>query len=138
MGDDDDNDGEEEGRGRNSPRHFKARFYRALYQKLMSSEIHDASSQHSLFLNLVYKALREDGDCGRIYACCKRLMQLGTHGTPSLAAAALMVVSELCKARPSLSTLLLREKADDRQVVLRPRKEEGAEREGEERAGGER
>ena len=64
--DDDDNDGEDKDAvGARKKGSAKGRFYRALYAKLVSAELFDAAAQHSLFLNLVFKAVRSDAQLAR-------------------------------------------------------------------------
>lgn len=62
--------------GDSNPGSIRARFYSALYSKLLSPEYLDASNP-VLFLNLLYKAMKADDDDARIVAFAKRLLQVG-------------------------------------------------------------
>lgn len=53
---------------------IEARFYAALYAKLLSSDLGGASNP-VLFLNLVYKAIKADREAARAAAFAKRLLQ---------------------------------------------------------------
>lgn len=53
---------------------IEARFYAALYAKLLSPDLGGASNP-VLFLNLVYKAIKADREAARAAAFAKRLLQ---------------------------------------------------------------
>ncbi|CAN0577274.1 unnamed protein product, partial [Ectocarpus sp. 12 AP-2014] len=54
---------------------ISARFYAALYAKLLSPDLGGASNP-VLFLNLVYKAIKADTEEARAAAFAKRLLQV--------------------------------------------------------------
>ena len=56
-------------------RDLRARFYSALYAKLLSPDLGGASNA-VLFLNLVYKAIKADKEASRAAAFSKRLLQV--------------------------------------------------------------
>lgn len=71
--------GKEEG-GDGAGANLQARFYSALYVKLLSPDLGGASNP-VLFLNLVYKAVKADKDGPRAAAFSKRLLQVRLRRT---------------------------------------------------------
>ncbi|TYZ63547.1 hypothetical protein PybrP1_005220 [[Pythium] brassicae (nom. inval.)] len=81
------------------------RFYTALYDKLFDPKVRE-SSKHTLFLNLIFRAMKADVSPARASAMVKRLLQLTTVMTPAFTCAVLFLLSELLKLKPALRTLL--------------------------------
>lgn len=65
-----------------------------------------ASPRQSLFLNLLFKALKADVAPRRVKAFAKRLLQVAAQQGACFAAGALFLVSEVMKAQPGLRMLL--------------------------------
>ncbi|CAN0040223.1 unnamed protein product, partial [Hapterophycus canaliculatus] len=63
------------GGGGGEGNNIAARFYAALYAKLLSPDLRGASNP-VLFLNLVYKAIKADRESARAAAFAKRLLQV--------------------------------------------------------------
>ncbi|CAM9447735.1 unnamed protein product, partial [Ascophyllum nodosum] len=84
---------------------IRARFYSALYAKLLSPDFGGASNP-VLFLNLLYKAIKADHHAPRAAAFAKRLLQVCSVCDAPLAAAGLFVVSEALKKHPDLRSAL--------------------------------
>ncbi|CAG8565339.1 22487_t:CDS:10, partial [Dentiscutata erythropus] len=78
------------------------RFYRALYQSLFDPRL-SRSSKHAMYLNLLFKALKDDPKIIRVEAFIKRLIQICGHHLPPFICGAFYMISELVKRHPSLS-----------------------------------
>ncbi|CAI5740507.1 unnamed protein product [Hyaloperonospora brassicae] len=81
------------------------RFYTALYDKLIDPKVRE-TSKHTLFLNLVFRAMKADVSPARSSAFMKRLLQLASAMPPAFTCAVLFLLSELLKAKPQLRTLV--------------------------------
>ncbi|XP_068454855.1 CCAAT/enhancer-binding protein zeta [Clinocottus analis] len=81
------------------------RYYVALYRKLLDPGL-SSSSRQSMFLNLLYKSLKADIVLRRVKAFVKRLLQVSAEQSASFACGALVLVSEVMKAKPGLRLLL--------------------------------
>ncbi|XP_032440748.1 CCAAT/enhancer-binding protein zeta isoform X2 [Xiphophorus hellerii] len=81
------------------------RFYVALYKKLLDPGL-AVSPRQSLFLNLLFKALKADVAPRRVKAFAKRLLQVAAQQGACFAAGALFLISEVMKAKPGLRMLL--------------------------------
>ncbi|KAJ5587631.1 uncharacterized protein N7459_003396 [Penicillium hispanicum] len=80
------------------------RFYRTLYESLLDPRV-ATSSKQSLYLNLLFKALKNDLNVRRVKAFVKRIVQvLGLH-QPSFVCGVLYLIRELEKTFPSLQSL---------------------------------
>lgn len=77
------------------------RFYRALYAKLLAPEVR-STSKLTMFLNLVFRALKHDPAPERARAMTKRLLQLAALATPPFACAILVLTGAVFAARPEL------------------------------------
>ncbi|CAN7995585.1 unnamed protein product [Ixodes hexagonus] len=77
------------------------RFYGALYRKSLDPAL-EHSSQQTLFLNLLYRALKRDEEDRRVKAFLKRVLQACLYQTPHLACGMLVLVSEVLRIRPKL------------------------------------
>lgn len=89
----------------NSTNSVSDRFYTALYDKLFDPKVRE-TSKHTLFLNLIFRAMKADVSPARCGAMMKRLLQLTTVMTPAFTCAVLFLLSELMKIKPTLRTLI--------------------------------
>lgn len=81
------------------------RFYRTLYESLLDPRV-ATSSKQSLYLNLLYKSLKNDLNVRRVKAFVKRLVQvLGMH-QPSFICGVFYMIRELEKTFTGLSSLV--------------------------------
>ncbi|KAK0656010.1 CBF/Mak21 family-domain-containing protein [Cercophora newfieldiana] len=81
------------------------RFYRTLYESLLDPRLINSSKQ-ALYLNLLYRALKNDVDVRRVKAFVKRLVQVLSLHQPSFACGILFLIAELEGTFPDLHTLL--------------------------------
>lgn len=80
------------------------RFYRTLYESLLDPRV-ATSSKQSLYLNLLFKALKNDMNARRVKAFVKRIIQvLGLH-QPAFICGVFYLIRELEKTFPSLQAL---------------------------------
>ncbi|KAJ9367276.1 hypothetical protein DTO282F9_3303 [Paecilomyces variotii] len=96
------------------------RFYRTLYESLLDPRV-ATSSKQSLYLNLLFKALKNDLNVKRVKAFVKRLVQiLGLH-QPSFVVGVFYLIRELEKIFPGLQSLVDQpeENDDDDEEVFR-------------------
>ncbi|KGO73504.1 CCAAT-binding factor [Penicillium italicum] len=96
------------------------RFYRTLYESLLDPRV-ATSSKQSLYLNLLYKSLKNDLNVRRVKAFVKRLVQvLGMH-QPSFICGVFFMIRELEKTFTGLSSLVDQpeENDDDDEEVFR-------------------
>ncbi|CAG8472750.1 26787_t:CDS:10 [Racocetra persica] len=77
------------------------RFYRALYQSLLDPRL-GRSSKHAMYLNLLFKSLKNDPQIIRVEAFIKRLIQICGHHLPPFICGAFYMISELIKKHPSI------------------------------------
>jgi ribosome biogenesis protein MAK21 len=88
------------------------RFYRTLYESLLDPRV-ATSSKQSLYLNLLYKSLKNDSSIKRIKAFVKRLVQiLGLH-QPSFICGVFFLMRELEKTYPGLLSLVDQPEEDE-------------------------
>ncbi|KAJ5893995.1 hypothetical protein N7495_005686 [Penicillium taxi] len=81
------------------------RFYRTLYESLLDPRV-ATSSKQSLYLNMLYKALKNDLNLRRVKAFVKRVVQvLGLHG-PSFVCGVFYMIRELEKTFVGLHSLI--------------------------------
>ena len=81
------------------------RFYRTLYESLLDARL-ITSSKHSLYLNLLYKALIADINMKRVKAFVKRILQVLAFHQPSFISSCFFLLQELRLKFPSLSALI--------------------------------
>lgn len=81
------------------------RFYRTLYESLLDPRL-ITSSKHALYLNLLFRAMKNDVDVRRVKAFVKRLIQVLSLHQPSFASGILFLIAELQTTFPDLHTLL--------------------------------
>ncbi|EHA17927.1 hypothetical protein CBS115989_654 [Aspergillus niger] len=80
------------------------RFYRTLYESLLDPRV-ATSSKQSLYLNLLFKALKNDLNTRRVKAFVKRIVQvLGLH-QPAFICGVFYLIRELEKTFPDLASL---------------------------------
>ncbi|CAI5743139.1 unnamed protein product [Peronospora destructor] len=89
----------------NSTNSVSDRFYTALYGKLIDPKVRE-TSKHTLFLNLIFRAMKADVSPARANAFIKRLLQLASIMPPAFTCAILFLLSELLKVKPQLRTLI--------------------------------
>ncbi|XP_064621873.1 CCAAT/enhancer-binding protein zeta-like [Lineus longissimus] len=80
------------------------RYYMALYKKLLDPDLRHCSKQ-AMFLNLLFKSLTKDDAEKRVMAFLKRLLQICSYQSPCFVCAALVLFSEVIKAKPGLLNL---------------------------------
>jgi ribosome biogenesis protein MAK21 len=102
------------------------RFYRTLYESLLDPRL-VTSSKHALYLNLLFRALKNDVDVRRVKAFVKRLIQVLSLHQPSFTCGALFLIAELEATFPDLHTLLdeAEDNDDDGEEVFRDVREDG-------------
>ena len=81
------------------------RFYRTLYESLMDPRL-VTSSKQALYLNLLYRSLKNDVDVRRVKAFVKRMLQVINLHQPSFACGILFLIIELEATFADLKTLL--------------------------------
>ena len=80
---------------------LSARYYRALYSKLLSDSLL-SRARNTTFLNLLFKSIKRDPSDLRAAAFLKRLAICATNSSPNITAGYLLLIAETCKARPEL------------------------------------
>ncbi|GAB1597894.1 CCAAT/enhancer-binding protein zeta-like [Argonauta hians] len=86
------------------------RFYMVLYRKMCDPTL-KISNRHMHFLNLVFRAIKQDHSEGRIKAFIKRLLQVCFYLSPPFICGALCLLSEVFREKPTLFNL--RQNAQD-------------------------
>ncbi|KAK3397696.1 CBF/Mak21 family-domain-containing protein [Sordaria brevicollis] len=81
------------------------RFYRTLYESLLDPRL-VTSSKQALYMNLLFRALKNDADVRRVKAFVKRLVQVLNLHQPSFACGVLYLIAELENTFPDLHSLL--------------------------------
>jgi ribosome biogenesis protein MAK21 len=81
------------------------RFYRTLYESLLDPRL-ITSSKQALYLNLLFRSLKNDVDVRRVKAFVKRMLQVINLHNASFACGILFLVAELQNTFPDLKTLL--------------------------------
>ncbi|KAL7293378.1 hypothetical protein TKK_0013144 [Trichogramma kaykai] len=77
---------------------LSGRFYSAFYKKLLDPAIGTAAKK-SVFLNLLYRVMRNDESIPRIQAFIKRILQVSLHFSANMICAILYVISQTLKAK---------------------------------------
>jgi ribosome biogenesis protein MAK21 len=70
------------------------RFYRVLYEKLLTPEF-ITTSHNMQFLNLIFKAMKADVDVKRVTSFTKRILQVGFYVIKVYILMLIMVISKL-------------------------------------------
>jgi ribosome biogenesis protein MAK21 len=81
------------------------RFYRTLYQTLLDPRLLTSSKQ-AMYLNILFKSLKEDLNIKRVKAFIKRLLQVSMLHQPPFICGVLYLVRELEEIFPSLGALI--------------------------------
>lgn len=106
--------------------HLLDRFHSTLYSSLLDSRL-ASTSKTPMYLNLCFKAMRDDVDDNRRAAEMKRLLQTLGHMDVEFVCGALFLVAELLRAHPRLRTMMTDPEDDDDENILQPPDEEGGE-----------
>ena len=85
---------------------LRDRFMRSLYESLLDPRLITATGKHTMYLNLLYRSLKDDSSVTRVRAFIKRLLQTCVLHEPPFMVSVLYLVSELGTAFPSLKTLV--------------------------------
>jgi ribosome biogenesis protein MAK21 len=80
------------------------RFYRTLYESLLDPRLIN-SSKHAMYLNLLFRALKNDLNVKRVKAFAKRLIQIITLHQPPFICGVLYLLRELEETFPGLKSL---------------------------------
>jgi ribosome biogenesis protein MAK21 len=80
------------------------RFYKTLYESLLDPRL-ITSSKHTLYLNLLFRAVRSDVNIKRVKAFAKRMLQVITLHQPPFICGVLYLLSELEQTFPGLKSL---------------------------------
>lgn len=82
------------------------RFYKTLYESLLDPRL-SVSSKLRLYLNLLFKAIKQDVNIERVKAFAKRLVQISDHWlNVGVVAGVLYLLVELSKSTPRLRELI--------------------------------
>jgi ribosome biogenesis protein MAK21 len=81
------------------------RFYRTLYESLLDPRLINSSKQ-SLYLNLLYRSLKQDLNVKRIKAFIKRIVQVLNLHQPTFVCGAFHLIRELEQTFPSVKGLI--------------------------------
>ncbi|KAJ6233137.1 ccaat-binding factor-related [Anaeramoeba flamelloides] len=84
---------------------YSDRFYRVLYESLYSSEL-STSGQQTLYLNTLYKSLKNDESSERVAAFIKRLLQISFTKKASFVCGILFMISEIIKDLPKVKNMI--------------------------------
>mmetsp|Transcript_3118 Transcript_3118/g.3515 ORF Transcript_3118/g.3515 Transcript_3118/m.3515 type:complete len:1005 (+) Transcript_3118:54-3068(+) len=95
---------------------MSGRFYRALYAKLLSPDL-ILSSKQTLFLNLLFRAMKADVEISRVRAFAKRLLQVACVSRAQFAAGALFLVSSVIQIKQELIPMF-KVKGDEEEMKL--------------------
>lgn len=101
------------------------RFYRTLYESLLDPRL-VTSSKQAMYLNTLYRALKDDVDMRRVKAFVKRMLQVAHLHQPSFACGILFMVAELEGIFPDLHALVSQpeDNEDDEEVYRDADKEQ--------------
>lgn len=105
------------------------RFYRTLYESLLDPRISHSSKQ-SMYLNLLFKAIRADTDTRRVKAYVKRMVQIAARNQPAFISGIFFLLSQLFDAQPGLRAMLTtpEEEDDEEYFVDAPEDEDDEEK----------
>ncbi|ORX55432.1 CBF-domain-containing protein [Piromyces finnis] len=88
------------------------RYYRSLYMTLFDHRLF-SSSKHAMYLNLLYKSLKEDNSLIRIKSFIKRILQVCTFHKVPFICGSLYLVSEIIKQKPGLLVIITQPEEND-------------------------
>lgn len=77
-----------------SKQNVSDRFYRTLYESLLDPRISHSSKQ-SMYLNLLFKAIRADTDTRRVKAYVKRMVQIAARNQPAFVSGIFFLLSQV-------------------------------------------
>ncbi|EQC34133.1 hypothetical protein SDRG_08342 [Saprolegnia diclina VS20] len=100
----------------NSTTSVPDRFYTALYAKLLDPKL-PTTSKHTMFLNVLFRAMKSDVSPARVNAMIKRLLQVAYTMAPAFACASLYLVSQVMAHNPRLRGMIDMAEASDVSVV---------------------
>jgi len=72
-----------------------------------------SSSKHAMYLNLLYKSLKEDNSLIRIKSFIKRILQVCTFHKVPFICGSLYLVSEIIKQKPGLLVMITQPEEND-------------------------
>lgn len=81
------------------------RFYRTLYESLLDARLVNSSKQ-SLYLNLIYRALKADTNVKRVKGFAKRILQILALHQPSFICGCFFLLQELMQTFPGLGAMI--------------------------------
>ncbi|KAL9082372.1 MAG: hypothetical protein Q9159_006475 [Coniocarpon cinnabarinum] len=84
---------------------LRDRFMRSLYESLLDPRLISATGKHTMYLNLLYRSLKDESSMARVKAFTKRLLQICTLQEPPFMVSVFYLVNELSKLFPSLRTM---------------------------------
>ncbi|XP_034946017.1 CCAAT/enhancer-binding protein zeta [Chelonus insularis] len=87
------------------------RFYTTFYRKLLDPQIGTANKR-AVFLNLLYRIMKNDKNVFRLYAFFKRVLQISCYFPVCMVCATLYVISQILKIRKDLQELIFRNFAE--------------------------
>ncbi|CAO1635883.1 unnamed protein product [Sympodiomycopsis kandeliae] len=99
------------------------RFHSVLYSSLLDPRL-ATTSKTAMYLNLCFKAMRDDVDEERRAAEVKRLIQILGQMDAEFVCGALFLVGELFRAHPRLRGMLNDPEDDDEEIIVQPPDEE--------------
>lgn len=88
------------------------RFYRALYESLLDPRL-ITSSKQTMYLNLLFKALKVDANLKRIKAFVKRIVQIASQHMPSFICGLFYILSQIMDIHSGVRTMLTTPEEDD-------------------------
>ena len=88
------------------------RYYKTLYESLLDPRL-VSSSKQGIYLNLLYKSLKDDKDIGRVDAFVKRILQVCAHWLNIGAISGMFfLLIQLSKSLPQIRNLLINSPLD--------------------------
>ncbi len=103
---------------------LQTRFYRALYERMMSKELWNSQSRLKIVLNLLFRAMKHDPEPKRVQAFSKRLLQTSMHGSSALECGALYLLSAVVNKKDLLRQEVVDDRDDDDDNEETKKKEE--------------
>lgn len=99
--------------------HLVDRFHSTLYSSMLDPRL-GTSSKTAMYLNLCFKAIRDDDDDDRRSALVKRLTQILSQMDVEFVCGALFLIGELVRAHPRLRGMLVDAEDDDEEIIANP------------------
>eukprot|EP01025_Chloroclados_australasicus_P051638 TRINITY_DN6023_c0_g1_i4.p1 TRINITY_DN6023_c0_g1~~TRINITY_DN6023_c0_g1_i4.p1 ORF type:complete len:555 (+),score=132.22 TRINITY_DN6023_c0_g1_i4:115-1779(+) len=95
------------------------RFYRAVYSSLLQpSFLSFSMSKPTMFLSMVFKAMKQDVNLARIAAFVKRLLQVSMVAPAHFACGVLLIISEVLKKHPGLFPAIMQPEDNDAEEMF--------------------